>query len=265
LRFVRAAVADERERRLAVQGRQRPAAADVSVVVTAVNETFSLRQTVEVLVEENSDDMAEIIVTIAPRTTSECRTVAAELLAEHPDLLWVHTQQKPFIGGAIQEAFDLTCGTYTVMMASDLETDPHLVRELIREIRETGADVVTASRWARGGGFSDYHPMKLVLNWTFQTMMRVLFLTSLSDLTYGFRIFRTELLREIRWEELKHPFLLETVVKPLRLGRRVVEIPVSWSPRPEGASQMTPLTYVGYFRLALRTRLRPRSAARRSA
>jgi glycosyltransferase involved in cell wall biosynthesis len=242
--------------------RSRPATADVSVVVTAINETFSLRQTVEILIDENRADLAEIIVAIAPRTTDDCRAVIAELRTEHPDLVTVHTQEKPFIGGAIQEAFALARGTYVVMMASDLETDPHTVRELIATIRDLDVDIVTASRWARGGRFNGYHPLKLACNWVFQTLMRAVFLTRLSDLTYGYRIFRTEILREIRWEELKHPFLLETVLKPMRLGRSVAEIPVVWTPRPEGESQMTLPTYLGYFRLALKTRLRPRSAAR---
>src|SRR5207302_6959065 len=122
-------------------------------------------------------------------------------------------------------------------MASDLETDPHLVKDLIRTIRESGVDIVTASRWAPGGRFTGYHPIKLLFNRTFQTLMRALFFTRLSDMTYGYRIFRAEVLREIRWEELKHPFLLETVVKPMRLGRRVAEIPVAWTPRSEGESQ----------------------------
>jgi glycosyltransferase involved in cell wall biosynthesis len=233
-------------------------------VVTAINETFSLRQTVEILAEENPRDLAEVMIAIAPRTTVECRAVIADLRAAHPDRVWVHTQDKPFVGGAIQEAFDLACGTYVVMMASDLETDPHLVKDLIRTIRESGVDIVTASRWARGGTFTGYHPIKLLFNRTFQTLMRALFLTRLSDMTYGYRIFRSEVLREIRWEELKHPFLLETVVKPMRLGRRVAEIPVAWTSRTEGESQMTLSTYAGYLRVALKTRLRRRSAARRT-
>src|SRR5215472_14679008 len=203
------------ERRFAVQRRSRLATADVSVVVTAVNETFSLRQTVDILVDENPHDLAEIIVAIAPRTTAECRAVIAELQNEHPQLVWVHTQRKPFIGGAIQEAFERACGAYVVMMASDLETDPHAVRDLVREIRESGADVVTASRWARGGKFVGYGRTKLAFNWTFQTLMRLVFLTRLSDMSYGYRIFRAEVLSEIRWEELKHPFLMETIIKPL--------------------------------------------------
>jgi glycosyltransferase involved in cell wall biosynthesis len=252
-------------RRSRVQTRFRADRAEVSVIVPVINETTSLEETISVLVEENGADLAELVVVVAERTTPESLAVIDGLLARFPDLLWVHTQTLPFIGGAIREAFDLVIGRYTVLMASDLETDPHLVRRLVGTIRESGADVVTASRWASGGRFEGYHSVKLVLNFLFQRLMSLLFLSRLSDMTYGFRIFRTEPLRQIHWAELRHPFLLETLLRPLRLGMRVQELPVTWTARREGESQMTLATYWGYVRIALEVRLRPRRASRRTA
>ena len=59
---------------------------------------------------------------------------------------------------------------------------------------------------------------------------------SLTDLTYGFRLYRTAVLQGIVWQELKHSFLFEALVKPLRLGCRVTEVPAAWEPRREGMS-----------------------------
>jgi len=57
----------------------------------------------------------------------------------------------------------------------------------------------------------------------------------------------------IRWEELKHPFLFETIIKPLRLGVEVVEVPSTWRVRSEGVSHNTFLTNFVYFRIGLKT------------
>jgi glycosyltransferase involved in cell wall biosynthesis len=252
-------LADESRQRAAVQGAAKKATQEVSIVIPVMNETFSLEQTVEILLADNRDDMAEIVLVISPRTTPESRAVIARLIEENPTLIWVHTQTLPHLGGALQEAFALTCGNYTLLMASDLETDPHLVRDLIRTARESGADIVTASRWIRGGGFHGYHPLKLAFNYAFQHLIGALYLTRLSDMTYGFRIFKTEVLRNVRWEEMKHPFLLETMLKPLRMGRTVKEIPVQWEPRQEGESQIRFATYYGYMRIAAKVRVRRRS------
>jgi len=42
--------------------------------------------------------------------------------------------------------------------------------------------------------------------------------------------------QNIRWEETAAPFLFETLVKPLRLGVEVIEIPSVWKARTEGKS-----------------------------
>jgi hypothetical protein len=43
--------------------------------------------------------------------------------------------------------------------------------------------------------------------------------------SHGFRLFRTECVKGIEWEELRHAFLLETILKPLQLGALVAEVP----------------------------------------
>ena len=73
-------------------------------------------------------------------------------------------------------------------------------------------------------------------------------------MTYGYRLFPTALIKKIRWEELRHPFLLETIVKPLRLGIKVKEIPTAWKPRSEGSSQNTFARNFQYFGIGLRAR-----------
>jgi hypothetical protein len=71
-------------------------------------------------------------------------------------------------------------------------------------------------------------------------------------------LFPKELVQSIRWEELKHPLFLETIVKPLRLGVEVVEVPTTWRARTEGESQNTFLRNFVYFRIGLKTLFMPR-------
>jgi len=159
----------------------------------------------------------------------------------------------------MQDAFDWANGTHVLMMASDLETDPGTVKDLISKAAE-GYDIVTATRWAGEGGFQGYETTKYVLNWVFQQSFRCLYRTSLSDLTYGFRIFKTEWVKTIAWEESRHAFLLETMLKPLRLGAQAVEVPTVWRSRMEGASHNTFWQNFVYFRIAVKTRFKSRHA-----
>ena len=89
-------------------------------------------------------------------------------------------------------------------------------------------------------------------------MFALIYGCRLTDLTYAFRIFPTALVQAIAWEELKHPFFLETAIKPLRLGVRIREVPAKWQARTEGASQNAFWQNFAYFRIALQVRFRPR-------
>jgi glycosyltransferase involved in cell wall biosynthesis len=224
-----------------------------SIILPVMDETELLRKTVSILLEENSSAIQEILIVVSPHSTKPAIEVCRQLAEQHPTLICVREQTLPFLGGAIRDAFDWASGTHVLMMASDLETDPHDAKEMIRVAGE-GWDIVTATRWTTGGGFKGYNPVKFVLNWVFQKIIGLSYGTRLTDLTYGYRIFRLSLVKTIAWEELRHPFLLETVIKPLRLGASIAEIPSRWVPRTEGESHNTFLRNFDYFRIAWKTR-----------
>jgi glycosyltransferase involved in cell wall biosynthesis len=228
----------------------------VSVILPVMNETWSLEKTVDILLRDNRDHLEELLIVTSPRTIDASRQTIAGLAAAHPELVRVHQQTLPFLGGALQEAFALARGRTTLLMASDLETDPSVVPAMIATMQRDGCDIVIASRWLQHRSFQGYSRPKFVCNWLFQKFFATLYGVRLSDLTYGFRLYRTDRLRGIRWEELKHSFLFECLVKPLRLGCRVAEVPAVWEPRREGASQNMLSAYAGYFRTGLRVRAR---------
>jgi len=157
------------------------------------------------------------------------------------------------------KAFDVSTGSHTILMAPDLETKPEDALVLVAAAKEHPEAVITASRWA-GGGFEGYNRIKLIANWLFQKAFAVLYGVPLTDMTFGYRILPTYLTKTIRWEELRHPFVLETIVKPLRLGIEAVEVPTSWTARVEGESVNPFIRNFEYFRPGLKTRFMSREA-----
>lgn len=235
-----------------------------SVILPLIDETVSLRKTVETILANAPADVGEFLIVVCERTTPESMAVAAALLKRRPDLVVVHRQTLPFLGGAIREAFDLARGSHVIMMASDLETDPADVPILIAEARRRPDAIITASRWLGGGRFEGYSKVKLAANWAFQRAFAALFGTALSDMTFGYRLFPAKLVQSIKWEELRHSFLFETVIKPLRLGVEVVEIPSVWKARTEGQSSNPFMRNFEYFRTGVKVRFAPAKSLLRS-
>lgn len=228
--------------------------ASATIILPVMNETYSLVETVDAILATSKADLCEFLIVVADRTTAESMAEIERLKARLGGLVVVHRQKLKFLGGAMREAFEIARGSHAIMMASDLETDPALVPQLIAGARRNPDAIVTVTRWRTGGGFRDYSQVKLFANWMFQKLFSLLYWTRLSDMTYAYRIFPTRLVQAIRWEELRHPFLFETLIKPLRLGVEVSEIPGVWRARTEGESQNTFARNFEYFRIGWRVR-----------
>lgn len=227
----------------------------MSIIMPVMDETVSLRETVQIVMDECAADVLEVICVTSRFTTEAALAACEEIEARWPGVVWMRQQTKPYLGGALQDAFSWAKGSHILLMASDLETPPHDARKMIEEARK-GWDIVATTRWSKGGGFSGYNPVKYVANWLFQKLIGALYRTSLTDLTYGYRIWRADLLRNQPWEELRHPFLLECLLRPLLAGATSTELPVFWEPRKEGESHNPFWRNFLYFRIAMKLRFR---------
>ena len=123
---------------------------------------------------------------------------------------------------------------------------------MVEKIVETNCDGVIANRWLPGGGFTNYDPLKYVLNWIFQNLFRILFWTKLGDLTFGFKILSKKMTDSIRWEGTLHEICIETTVKPIKAGFKIEQVPSVWVGRKEGASVNTFFRNFRYVRTAFR-------------
>jgi hypothetical protein len=235
-----------------------------TIVLPVMNETASLEETVRIILRDVKEQTKEILIVVCERTTPESMATVDRLIQLYGGMIQVHSQKLPFLGGAMREAFDLAGGSHVVMMASDLETDPGAVKTLIANAEASPSAIVTATRWRAGGGFHGYSKVKLLCNWVFQRFFSLLYGVKLSDMTFAYRIFPSRLVRSIQWEELRHAFLFETLVKPLRLGVPVIEVPSGWTARTEGKSQNTFLLNFLYFRTGLKTRFASRQSILKS-
>jgi len=225
----------------------------VSVIIPAINETYLMRQTIEIITETcNSSDIAEILIVLCARSTKEC-VAGAEALKEEPRSIPVkiYFQIEPFIGAAYQEAFTIATGSHVIIMSADMETDPNQVKDLIQAQKKHPDAVIAASRWGQKNGFSGYNKIKLVLNYIFNKMLSVVYFSNLSDMTFGYKSFPRYLVTAIDWQESKHPFFLELALKPLRLGVEFYEIHSKWKVRTEGKSQNSFFQNFKYFKVVL--------------
>jgi dolichol-phosphate mannosyltransferase len=222
----------------------------LSIVVTVFSETFSIRETVDILISRDRGYIEEIILLVSPRASRESREICRQCADGDPRVKILIQKNNPGIGWAYREGMQAASGNFVALMAADLETEPAAVDRMVDKILETGCDGVVANRWLPGGGFTNYDPIKYVLNWIFQKTFKLLFWTNLGDLTFGFKILSKEIADSIEWQGTLHEICIETTVKPIKHGFRLDQIPSVWVGRREGASVNTFFRNFRYVKMA---------------
>ena len=232
---------------------------DLGIIVLAFNEVDSLEETITKIQNCLNGINFEIIISTSRQATKECQQ-RAEDLAKKFENVTCYFQSKPFVAAAVLEAIQQIESQFFVYMSADGETPAEAIPRMLEMQRVEDADIVSTSRWIKGGSFSNYGGLKYLISFLAQQFCRIIYQSRLTEFTYGFRLYRSKVLTDHIYREVKHPFFLETLLVPLRAGYKIKEIPVRWEPRVEGETVVTLPTLISYLRPLVLTRVRSRAA-----
>lgn len=120
-------------------------------------------------------------------------------------------------------------GDVAVVVEGDNTSTPELLGDMIEEIRN-GADIVVASRYAKGGVYKNFPLVRLILSKAINLFLRWVFgFEGVRDYTIFFRAYKIELLKKIGRDELfKTRFFTancELLVKCMEFAPKIVEVP----------------------------------------
>jgi dolichol-phosphate hexosyltransferase len=144
-------------------------------------------------------------------------------------------------GEALRRAIPLIRTPVTVFLDADGSHDPEDIPLLVEPILSGDADHVTASRLRGGsselhGGFDEFFRLAgssfitACINWRFGCR--------LSDSQNGFRAVRTSVLQQLDLRENGTTIEQEMIIKTLRRGGRMAEVPSHEHPRGHGRSHI---------------------------
>ncbi len=156
----------------------------------------------------------------------------------------VHRAVKDGLGNAYRFAFERVIGEgfdVVVTMDSDFSHDPQVIPRMLDAI-ESGSDVVVGSRYVPGGGTRDWPLHRRLLSRWGNVYTGWILGVNVRDCTSGFRAYRASALAAIHPETTRadgYAFLTELMVRSVRQGARVVEVPIVFVDRRYGTSKMS--------------------------
>ncbi len=238
----------------------------VSVVIAAYQEAGNIGPLTERLIAvlDSLESLGwELIYVIDGE--DETTEIAREFARQRGEIRVLHQDEPRGLGHAFRRGFaavapDSDC---VVTMDADLNHQPEEIPRLLDLLRAEGFDIVIGSRKLAESSVKGTPLWKRALSGLGNRSMRLLMKLPVSDRTSGFRVYRAESLRAIRFEQDGFAFLPEILLRAQALGMKMAEAPIQFVFRKDGESKMrvmaTARSYLALFRMRKRFAFRPAS------
>jgi glycosyltransferase involved in cell wall biosynthesis len=201
----------------------------LSVIIPVYNEEQTIGTVVErVRAVDLGDIEKEIIVANDGSDDGTQRAIEAVAVGGASPLRIYESPINLGKGAAIRLGLKYATGDVILIQDADLELDPNEYGALLAPILR-GEHVVYGSRFLRPvAGISR---RTRLANRLLTGLTNLLYLSRLTDMETGYKVFRRDVLQRIRLRSVGFDFEPELTAKLLLAGYRIVEVPISYNPR----------------------------------
>jgi glycosyltransferase involved in cell wall biosynthesis len=202
----------------------------LSVIIPVYNEEQTIHEVLERVAAVDLGSIEKEIVIANDGSTDGTRRAIDE--RHLPADLPVHVYHSPINlgkGAAVRLGLAFATGDILLVQDADLELDPNEYTQLIAPILDGRADVVYGSRFLRPT--ANVAMKSRAANRFLTLLTNVLFGGRLTDMETAYKVMRREALQGIRLRTVGFDIEPEITARLLRANMRIVEVPISYSPR----------------------------------
>ena len=224
---------------------------ELTVVVLAINETFSLEK---VIADVSLFSFVAKILIVSPEfVTNDCLKTQNKI-SENNILVETIIQpiEYPGYGGAIKFSLKYIKTKYFCWLDGDGETNPAYLNKMYKVAQENKElNIINASRFKNNNIIiKDYGLLQSILTFLFQIFCKIFFGGIVTDYTVAYRMYKTKYFEKFTFESNDQNFALETILLPLlHKETKISEIYYEWTKRQEGASSNSILNKFSYFKI----------------
>ena len=197
-----------------------------SFVVPCHNEEMNIARLVEALVGFYGEYIHEIII-VNDNSTDRTAEVTRDIAAREPRVKLIDRQPPNGVGLALRDGYAAATGRYILTMDCDFVHILPEFRDLFEVVAE-GRDGAIGSRFSHESVLINYPFFKIVCNRAFHLLVKLLLLPGVRDVSNNLKLYRADILKNLRIEEPHFAANAETGLKPLLAGYDIKEVPISW-------------------------------------
>lgn len=207
--------------------------------------TYNERDNLPALVRELMAMPETAVMVLDDQSPDGTGAVADALAVEFPGRVEVlHRTGQRGLGVSYLEGFRRAVGTdaeFVVQMDADLSHDPKYLPALI-QAADAGADLVIGSRYLNGISVVNWPLRRIILSSFANFYIRTVTGLDLRDITTGYRCWRRPALARLPLDRIVsegYAFLLDVTFMAANAGLLIVESPIIFVERRQGASKLS--------------------------
>ena len=200
----------------------------LSVIIPVYNEKNTL---LEILKRVERVDMEKEIIIVDDFSTDGTREVLEDIKTSESgkDIKIIFQEKNGGKGIAIRKGLEYVTGDYVIIQDGDLEYDPEDYHKLLKPVFKGKAEVVYGSRFT--GEHRDMFFWHWIGNRFLTFVTNILYDTTLSDMETCYKLFKTNIIKNIKIKAHRFDFEPEITAKVLKKGIRIYEVPISYAGR----------------------------------
>ena len=202
----------------------------LSIIIPCYNEAALIKPMIERISQTQLlFNLEKEVIIVNDGSADATREILIELAGKDPYLQIIHQPKNKGKGAAIRAALPKTSGDFIIIQDADMEYDPKDYNRLLQPVIEGHADVVYGSRFMGSGPHRVLFFFHTMGN-KFLTFLSNLFTgLNLTDMETGYKMFRADILKQVRLKENRFGFEPEVTAKISRLKNiRIYETGIAY-------------------------------------
>lgn len=198
----------------------------LSIIIPVYNEEGTIRLILKKINELKIDNIDFEVIVINDGSTDN----SVKIIKENNELYnqFINLEKNSGKGFAIKSGLKLVTGDYVILQDADLEYDPSEYTKLLNPIISNKADVVYGSRFLGNDERRVLYFWHTVGNKFLTLLSNMLSNLNLTDMEVCYKVFKTDVIKNINLQENKFGFEPEITAKIAKKNIKIYEVGIKY-------------------------------------
>ena len=196
----------------------------LSIIIPVYNEEKTI---LEIIKKVKLKKITKEIIVVDDASTDNTRKLLSKL--KNGSIKIFFHQKNQGKGAAIRTGLKHAIGDIILIQDADLEYNPKEYEKLLKPIIENKTKVVYGSRLeAIRKNLKNMYKLHYVGNLFLTFLTNLLYSTNITDMETGYKVFRKEVIKDMRLRAKRFDFEPEITAKILKRGYKIKEVPIDF-------------------------------------